>query len=220
MELIFIGLIVGTSIAYFIFRKFHATQNKVGIETQSTILMDKIRSVCKLVTVEGDFAEIYHYENIKEKFFSLFTGKKKALILINAKAHVGFDLSQIVLESDLRNKRIVMTQFPEPKLLSIETDFKYYDKKEGWFNPMTSSDLTEINQEAKQFIIDKIPDSGLLQAANKELITAISLMETVASTIGWTVDYSALKINAASSTPKKISIASDVLPPTSETPND
>lgn len=195
MELLFIGLLIGSVSAYFIFARFSVVKKRASIQTQSTILMEKIKNVCKLVTVEGDFAEIYHYESVKEKFFKTIKGKKKALILIDAKAHVGFDLSKIRLESDKKNKKIILTQFPKPKLLTIETDFKYYDKKEGWLNPMTSNDLTEINQDAKQFIIDKIPESGLIESAGKELLTVISLMETVAESIGWTIDFSALELN-------------------------
>ncbi|WP_074407171.1 MULTISPECIES: DUF4230 domain-containing protein [Aquimarina] len=195
MELLFIGLLGGAVVAYFIFARFSAAKNKSSVRTQSVVLKEKIKSVCKLVTVEGDFAEIYHYESVKEKFFKLLSGTKKALIIIEAKAYVGFDLSQIALESDTKNKRIILTHFPQPKLLTIETDFKYYDKKEGWLNPFTSADLTDLNKEAKQFIKDKIPQSGLMESAKKEALTAISLMETLAESIGWTLDYSALKIN-------------------------
>ncbi len=194
MELLFIGLLGGAILAYFIFSRFSAARNKSAIKTQSLVLMEKIKSVCKLVTVEGDFAEIYHYESVKEKFFKLLTGTKKALILIDAKAYVGFDLSKVKLESDTKNKRIILTRFPQPQLLTIETDFKYYDKKEGWLNPFTSTDLTELNQEAKQFIKDKIPNSGLMETARKEALTAISLMETLAESIGWSLDYSALEL--------------------------
>jgi len=146
MELLFVGLLGGAILAYFIFAKFNAVKNKSAVKTQSTVLMEKIKSVCKLVTVEGDFAEIYHYESVKEKFFNLLTGTKKALILIDAKAYVGFDLSTIKIESDTKNKRIILTHFPQPKLLTIETDFKY-------------------------------------------------LMETLAESIGWKLDYSALELN-------------------------
>ncbi|WP_109302414.1 DUF4230 domain-containing protein [Aquimarina sp. AU474] len=195
MELLFIGLLGGAILAFFIFAKFNAVKNKSAVKTQSTILMEKIKSVCKLVTVEGDFAEIYHYESVKDKFFNLLTGTKKALILIDAKAYIGFDLSKVKLESDTKKKKIILTQFPQPKLLTIETDFKYYDKKDGWLNPFTSSDLTELNKEAKQFIKDKIPQSGLMETAKKEALTAISLMETLAESIGWTLDYSALELD-------------------------
>ncbi|RZS99727.1 DUF4230 domain-containing protein [Aquimarina brevivitae] len=194
MELLFIGLLAGAVISYFILSRFNASKRKEKAQSQSVLLMEKIRSVCKLVTVEGDFAEIYHYQSVKDKFFNLLIGRKKALILIDAKAHVGFDLSQIKMNSDTKNKRIVLSHFPQPTLLTIETDFKFYDMKEGWLNPFTSVDLTEINKEAKQFIRDKVPQSGLMEAARKEALQAISLMESLAASIGWKLDYTALKI--------------------------
>ena len=161
---------------------------------QSVVLMDKIRSVCKFITVEGDFSEIYHYENLKEKYISLVFGKKKAIVLVQAKAHVGFDLSKVRMQSDNENKKIILTNFPQPELLTIETDFKYYDKREGWANPFTTSDLTDINRDAKKTIVDKIPQSGLMEQAQKEALGTIALMEKIVETIGWKLDYTALTI--------------------------
>lgn len=203
MELLFIGLLAGSIISFLIFTRYNIARRKAKTQSQSVVLMEKIRSVCKLVTVEGDFAEIYHYQSVKDKFFNLLLGRKKALILIDAKAHVGFDLSKIQLESDTKEKRITLTHFPQPTLLTVETDFKYYDMKEGWLNPFTSMDLTEINKEAKQFIKDKVPQSGLMEAAKKEALQAISLMESLAESIGWKLDYSALQIQEEEK-PKKL----------------
>jgi hypothetical protein len=33
--------------------------------------MEKIRAVFKLITVEGNFSEIYLYENVKDKWINL-----------------------------------------------------------------------------------------------------------------------------------------------------
>lgn len=192
MELLFIGLGVGAVVAYFIFARFNKYRSKERADEQSVILMDKIRSVCKFITVEGDFSEIYHYENLKEKYMSLILGRKKAIVLINAKAHIGFDLSKIRMESDNEAKKIILTNFPQPELLTVETDFKYYDKREGWANPFTTSDLTDINRDAKKHIVDKIPQSGLIEKARKEALTTILLIEKIVETIGWKLDYTAL----------------------------
>ena len=194
MELLFIGLAVGAVVAYFIFARFHKERSRMKTSEQSVVLMDKIKSVCKFITVEGDFSEIYHYENMKEKYLSLFLGKKKAIVLVNAKAHVGFDLSKIRMESDNDQKKIILTNFPQPELLTVETDFKYYDKREGWANPFTTSDLTDINRDAKKHIVDKIPQSGLMDQARKEALDTIVLMEKIVETIGWKLDYTALTI--------------------------
>jgi len=198
MELLFIGLAFGAITAYFIFSRFAGGRKSSKTKEQSVILMEKIRSVCKFITIEGDFSEIYHYEDVKEKWFSLVTGKKRALILIEAKAHIGFDLSQIKMEANLRKKLIKLTNFPQPKLLSIDTDFNYYDKKEGWANPFTASDLTEVHKSAKQHIVDKIPSSGLMEDASKQALETIQLLEKLAETINWNMDYSALIIQERS----------------------
>ena len=160
------------------------------------VLMEKIRSVCKFITVEGDFSEIYHYQNVKDKWLNLFLGSKKALVLIDAKAYVGFDLTKIKMQPDIKNRIIILTDFPQPELLSIETDFKYYDKKEGWANPFTSTDLTEINREAKQHIVDKVPHSGLFGEASNQALSTVALMENLVQTIGWKLDYKALETAA------------------------
>tara|TARA_R100000935_G_scaffold27288_2_gene47474 strand:+ start:50739 stop:51353 length:615 start_codon:yes stop_codon:yes gene_type:complete len=194
MELLFVGLAFGAVIAYFLFLKFSSGRKKEKTQTQSVILMEKIRSVCKFITVEGDFSEIYHYENVKDKWLNLVLGKKKALVLIEAKAHVGFDLTKIKMDADTKTRTIILTNFPQPELLTVETDFKYYDKKEGWANPFTASDLTEINREAKQHIVDKIPSSGLLTEASSQALETIKLMEKLVETINWKLDFTALEV--------------------------
>jgi len=193
MEYLFIGLAAGAIVAYFIFARFSNHNKKQKADEQSVILMDKIKSVCKFITVEGDFSEIYHYENLKEKYVSLIFGKKKAIVLITAKAHIGFDLSKIRMDSDNEAKKIILTNFPQPELLTVETDFKYYDKREGWANPFTTSDLTDINRDAKKHIVDKIPQSGLLDKARNEALSTILLIEKIVETIGWKLDYTALE---------------------------
>lgn len=172
-------------------------KKKQLVNSQSTILLDKIKKVCKFITVEGDFAEIYHYEDVKERFLKLITSKKKALVVINAKAHLGYDLSKIKLESDIDKKKIILKHFPQPEILSIETNLNYYDKTDGLFNKFEANDLTGLHNEAKQHIQDKIPESGLIQAAQKEALETILLIETIVETIGWKLDYSALEIETS-----------------------
>jgi len=158
------------------------------------LLLDKIKRVCKFITVEGDFAEIYHYEDVKEKFLKLISSRKKALVVINAKAHVGFDFSKVQMRSNLKAKTVVLTHFPQPEVLSIESDINYYDKQDGMFNKFEAADLTELHTNAKAHIMDKIPESGLYNVAKQEALEAIQLIENLVQTIGWKLDYSALKI--------------------------
>lgn len=189
-----LGLIVGVllTVGVIVFLRFQ--QSKKLANSQSVILLDKVKSVCKFITVEGDFAEIYHYQDVKQKFLKLITSKKKALVVVNAKAYIGFDLSKVEMIANSNTKTLVLQNFPKAEVLSIETTLDYYDKKDGYFNRFEATDLTDLQNEAKIHIKDKIPESGLYQAAQKEALEAILLIENIVQTIGWKLDYGSLKI--------------------------
>ncbi|MBT8271096.1 MAG: DUF4230 domain-containing protein [Flavobacteriaceae bacterium] len=192
----FLGLIIGILLAAILFYAWRYFQNKKLTKEQSVILIDKVRRVCKFITVEGDFAEIYHYEDVKQKFLNMITARKKALVVINAKAHIGFDLKKVKMEADTKTKRVIIRSFPNPEVLSIDTTINYYDKRDGYFNRFAASDLSELQIEAKKHIEEKIPESGLFDVAKGEALEAISLIQTMVETIGWTLDYSSLKLES------------------------
>ncbi|WP_372944718.1 DUF4230 domain-containing protein [Muriicola sp.] len=189
-----LGLILGAITMYWVYSFFRKRQNRETTERQSTVLLERIKSVCKLISVEGDFAEIYKYENRRERFLSLVSSTKKALIVINAKAHIGYDLQQIDLRADAANKKIILANFPQPQVLSIEPNLEFYDIQNGLFNAFKPNDLTALNQEAIQHIREKIPKSGLMDTARREALEAVLLMSKLVETIGWKLDYSALEL--------------------------
>ena len=190
-----LGLLLGAVLTYWVYGLFNQKRKKELVQHQSTVILDKIKSVCKLVSVEGDFAEIYSYENIKDGFMKVLSSKKKALVVINAKAQVGYDLKKLLLKADLDKKRIVLSEFPEPEVLSIEPDIQFYDIKNGLFNSFSSEDLTDLNAKAKEHIREKIPESGLLDTAKKEALEAVLIIEKIVETIGWKLDYSDLELS-------------------------
>ena len=193
----FLGLVIGILLTIGVIAYVRFYNSKKLRQSQSVLLLDKIKRVCKLITVEGDFAEIYHYEDVKERFLKLISSKKKALVVINAKAHVGFDFSKVELSANTTTKTIKLHHFPQPEVLTIETNLNYYDKKDGMFNKFEASDLTELHNEAKTHILEKVPESGLFDVAKSEALETILIIESIVQTIGWKLDYSALKIDEA-----------------------
>ncbi|PIE98868.1 MAG: hypothetical protein CR961_01470, partial [Polaribacter sp.] len=43
--------------------------------------------------------------------------------------------------------------------MSIEPSIRFYDIKDGFLNKFSSEDLTKVNEEAKQHILNKVPES-------------------------------------------------------------
>jgi hypothetical protein len=194
---VILGIIFGGLFSYLLMDYLKKQNKKSVTERQSIVLIEKIKNVCKLITVEGEFSEIYHYENTKERFMKLISSKKKAIILVNAKAQIGYNLSKIKLNANSKSKTISITDFPQAEILTIDTDLRYYDKSEGLFNKFEAEDLTALNKEARQFIVEKIPESGLVETANKELLEAVGIITNLVETIGWKVDYAALEIETS-----------------------
>ena len=81
-----LSLFLGAILMYWFFSLTRKKRRRELIEHQSTIILDRIKRVCKLVSVEGDFAEIYNYENIREGILKI-TSKKKALLSVKLSSY-------------------------------------------------------------------------------------------------------------------------------------
>ena len=191
MDFIFgllIGAVVVGAVLYFS-RSFFA-KNKT--QEQSVILLEKIRNVSKLITVESDFSEIMHYSDAKNILLNLVSSHKKAIVMANSKVLIGFDMKKMLLDADASRKLISITHFPAPEVLSIETDVEYYDVSNGLFNRFAASDLTLLNKKVRENIEAKIPQSGVLHTAQSKALETVKMIEQIVNTFGWNFSYPAL----------------------------
>lgn len=157
-------------------------------EISSTVLLERVRPVLKLVTVEGDFSELYTYKNAEASFNILkqFTPfQKRAILRVEGRASVGYDLEGMKLSFDSASHTVRLEGMDEPKLLSLEHDVDYYDLESGTFNEFTAADHTLINANAKKLITDKVAISGLFDAAAKQRDQMLTVMRAVIENSGW-----------------------------------
>ncbi len=164
---------------------------KTKTSESSTVLLEKIRTVCKLVTAEGEFSEIYSYKESYPIDWSWFT--KKALIRVKAKVSVGYDLSKLNIEPDEKNHTIVISGLPSAEILSVDHDLDYYDVTEGLFASFSTEDYNKINAGAKEFIIAQVQKSSLMQVADKKRDELLDVIRYMVEQAGWNVEI----INAA-----------------------
>src|SRR5690242_5414123 len=151
----------------------------------SVVLLEKIRTVCKLVTAEGQFSEIYEYKESFPFDISFFT--KKALIRVKATVSVGYDLSKIKIDTDEKNHTLTISGLPPAEILSVDHDLDYYDLTEGFFNKFSTEDYNKLNARAKEFIISQVQKSSLMQAADKKRDELLDVMRYMAEEAGWKV---------------------------------
>lgn len=194
--LVLLGLILGLAggIAGTMF--FYKSQNEKHLKSQSVLLLEKIKQVCKLITVEGEFSEIFTHRDEKNLFFKLFQTEKKALLIVKAKVMIGFDLTKINIEINTGKKQVTLSKFPEPEILSIDTDLEYYDIQKGMINKFSETDLTNMNKKSKDFIREKVENSHLVLIAKNQANDSVSLIRQLIESVGWELVSEKLALNA------------------------
>jgi hypothetical protein len=158
------------------------------------VVMEQIKNVVKLGTVEVYFSEIYNYKEHYGPDLSFFT--KKALIRVKAKILAGFDLEKINVKVDETTKTVKIENLPEPQILSIEHDLDYYDITEGMFNSFTTEDYNKMNNQAKVYIKNVALKTNLMQNAKKQLNSHLQVLNMLMSSYGWKLEVENLKLPA------------------------
>jgi hypothetical protein len=156
---------------------------------EATVLIERIEKVFKVVMAEGYFTEIYNYQHDLD-IWSLFKDKKKALVI--AKVLVGFDFSKMRLRVEGEDRKIVVEYFPAPEVLSMDTEYKFYDIEQGWINRFHTEDYTNILSEAKETMHEKAMESDLPRIANNQIQL---MMYQLAATMNWKVDMQLSEAN-------------------------
>lgn len=162
-----------------VLRKRTAVTN---VRHDSVILLERIEKVFKVVMAEGYFSEIYNYQDQK-KILYLLNDPKKAMIIARSKVLVGFDFAKVRLRAPENGERkLIIDSFPEPEVLSIDTDYKFYDIQAGILNHFSGDDYTQILDEAKQAMNERAMQSDLPKIANNQIQY---MMYQLASSMGW-----------------------------------
>ena len=152
------------------------------VQRDSVLLLERIEKVFKVVMAEGYFSEIYNYQDQK-KILYLLNDPKKAMVIAKSKVLVGFDFAKVrCLAPDDGEKRLIIESFPEPEVLSIDTDYRFYDIQAGYLNHFSGADYTKILEEAKKVMNERAMQSDLPKIANNQIQY---MMYQLASSMGW-----------------------------------
>ena len=176
LVMLLLGLVLGGVIAFLASGSLKA-QAPIINESSHTIA-ESMRKVFKVVSAEGHFNEIYNYEETN-KLLNFIPTKKKALVIVQAKVLVGYDFEKFKWEVDEQNRKVKLLNFPAPEILSTETDYKYYNIEEQFFNLFSKDDLAKIQQNGKKQVIEAAKKSHLPEVATEQMRMLLTeLLET------------------------------------------
>ncbi|MAO43327.1 MULTISPECIES: DUF4230 domain-containing protein [Leeuwenhoekiella] len=183
-------------LGYFTYHYFETKNEKRDQLIEATQLIEKeIKNVGKLVVTEGSFAQVFTYKDSKQ-IFNLVEANKKALVVINAKVTIAYDLRALETEVDPENKVITIKKIPAPEI-NINPDIEYYDVSQDYLNQFEASDYNKIKKRVMASVKKKVETSELPGNAQNRLLAELANIYVVTNTLGWTLQYNATPINSS-----------------------
>ena len=135
----------------------------------SSGVIERVRSISELNTVEMYFNEIIDFKNAK--FFNSFEipfTQKSFIFTVKARVKAGIDLSSIKEEDvEIDGKRLVL-RLDEPVITSSEIlSYKAYDEKDGLFNEVTTEDTLKALELFEKDLRKQAAENGIIEKAKE-----------------------------------------------------
>ena len=174
--------LVGFLIAKFWYQKKDNHQQKEEVR----VVVNSIKNMSKLVVSSGNFSEVYNFTDSKKYFYETISFDKKAIVTINAKVEVGYDLSKLEIEVDSLAKKIYIHKIPKAAI-TIIPDVKYFDLQQSQFNAFSKNDLNKINEKSIEKIKQTVELTNLKKEAKTRFFEEISKIYQLSAIYGWEV---------------------------------
>ena len=188
MRNIFLGIVIAFVIVFGLRYCENRKDNREQLEANTALIQKELKNVGKLIVTEGSYAQVFTYNDSKDLMYGLFDARKKALVVVNAKATIAYDLSKINKVVDENTKTVIITDIPEPEL-SINPNIQYYDMTQDYLNQFTASDYNKIKERIEKSLRKKIEASELRTNAENRLISELQKIYILTSSMGWTLRY-------------------------------
>lgn len=162
--------------------------NREQLVANTALIQKELKNVGKLIVTEGQYSQVLTYKSNRDIFYGLHVAEKSALVVINAKATISYDLRKIQTEIDEHNKTVYITKIPEPEL-NIYPEIEYYDIRQDMLNPFQASDHNTIRRRVDKQLREEIEKSELKSNAENRLISELQKIYILTNSLGWTLQY-------------------------------
>ncbi|CAN5127138.1 DUF4230 domain-containing protein [soil metagenome] len=192
-----IPVILVLLVAFFAWKYFEDRNDQRDQLIESTDLIQKqIKNVGKLVVTEGNFAQVFSYNDSRRFYLDILSARKKALIIVNADVTVAYDLSKLQTEINPETKTVTITYIPEEEI-SINPNIQYYDITQDYLNQFEAKDYNKIQERINKSLMEKIEKSTIKSNAKNRLVSELQKIYILTNSMGWTLEYNGNTISSS-----------------------
>lgn len=188
MRKILLGALIALAIVFTLRFCENKNDDREQLQANTALIQQELKNVGKLIVTEGTYAQVFTFKDSKNLLYGITYANKEALVVVNAKASIAYDLSQVETEIDEATKTVTITKIPEPEL-SINPNIEYYDVRQDYLNQFNASDYNKIKQRIDKSLREKIEQSELRSNAENRLISELQKIYILTSSMGWTLKY-------------------------------
>lgn len=174
-------------LGFFIAKYGYYKKEKNYKKEEVQVVVNSVKNLSKLVVSEGTFSEVYNYSDSKKYFYDYLSFYKKAMVIVNAKVEVGYDLSQLEIQIDSIGRKIIIQKIPSQEIV-ISPFVKYFDLQQSQFNSFSKEELNKINEKSIEKIRETIEVTTLKEEAKTRLFEELSKIYQLSSVYGWQVE--------------------------------
>lgn len=171
----------------FLVAKFWYDKKEEKHQTEEIkVMVNQIENLSKLVVSQGTYSEMYSFSDTKKYFFDYVEFQKKAMLSVNAKVEVGYDLSKLDIQIDSVAKQIIINKVPEEEI-TISPDIKYFDLQQSKFNTFSKEELNKLSDKATKMIEETIEFTSQKKEAKTRLFEELSKIYQLSKIYDWAV---------------------------------
>ncbi|MBK7230997.1 MAG: DUF4230 domain-containing protein [Saprospiraceae bacterium] len=152
-------------------------------ETDQITILHSIRNVLKITTVEAEISELITQKTYS--YFDISPFRKSVIIRVQAKAAAGFDLDSSSISVDELTKEVRIKLDLQPKILYLDQKVDYYDLQQGTFNAFTATELSQLNEKARDIILRSLDKTGILEKAAQRKVEILKGIQSLLSESGY-----------------------------------
>lgn len=185
-----IGFISGALLMLLIFFAWRGITAKAEDEVVSDyyLINNQISKMNKLVVVEQDFSSLQRTSIKSELLGSRYlpVSEKKILTLTKTNAQVSYNLSQMKIEVDSTNKKLIIKALPEPQI-KITPSVEIQSMDDSFFDRFDEKDLKKITENAKQQAYKSVDQKQLIALSKTQLLKNLNEIFVLAKALHYTI---------------------------------
>lgn len=183
-----IAFLAGIILMVILFFSFKSclTLNDKKETSEYYLITNQISKMNKMVVMEQNTSQMQ-----KSKFSYTFMGAEMTsnniITYTKTNAQVSYDLNKMKMEVDSINKKVIITEIPEPEI-RITPSVEIQSMDDSFINRITEKDVKNVTQKAKAAAVKSIDQNKLRNEGKAQLLENLNNIFVLAKALNYKIE--------------------------------